>query len=116
MTREEFTQILDRKDYSYEIEGDKIVITGDGIVILRSLVTIPPGVEFKNRGSVYFESLETIPSGVEFNNRGDVYLGIVPTKQVLYYGGLPFSAWEDNIEGIDSSSLLNSMINKEIFI
>ncbi len=115
MTIEEFIEILDREGYSYEIEGDKIVVTGDGIVILR-LVTLPPGVVFKNRGSVYFESLETIPSGVEFNNRGDVYLGIVPTKQVLYYGGLPFSAWEDNIEGIDSSSLLNSMINKEIFI
>ena len=113
MTIEEFIDVLEEKGYSYVIEGDKIVVTGDDMVILR-LVTLPPGVVFKNRGSVYFELLETIPSGVEFNNRGDVYLGIVP--RVLYYVNLPFSAWEDNIEGIDSSSLLNSMINKEIFI
>ena len=56
MTREEFIRILRfEKNYSYDIVGDKIIITGGngyGGVNLNSLKTIPPGVKFNNRGSV----------------------------------------------------------------
>ena len=102
MTREEFIEVLDEKGYSYEIEGDKIVVTkGDeirrvmlrslktlplgvefkngGDVDLRSLETIPPGVEFKNGGAVDLRSLESIPPGVEFKNKGPVYLESLKT-------------------------------------
>ena len=81
MTREEFIQILDEKDYSYEIEGDKLVVTEDedGTVYLQSLETLPPGVEFKNKGDVLLESLETLPPGVEFNNGEDVNLNSLKT-------------------------------------
>ena len=74
MTREEFIKALDRKKYSYEIEGDKVVVTDDGAVWLTSLTSIPPGVVFKNANDVNLESLTSIPSGVVFRNRGFVYL------------------------------------------
>ena len=74
MTREEFIQILKKKKYSYEIEGDKIVVTHDNDVNLGSLETIPSGVEFKNEGYVSLYSLQTLPPGVEFKNGGSVDL------------------------------------------
>ena len=79
MTREEFIQILNDKGYSYEIEGDKIVVTHEGSVDLESLKTLPPGVEFNNEGHVYLDSLKTLPPGVEFNNGRDVYLQSLET-------------------------------------
>ena len=94
MTREEFIEVLEDKRYSYEIEGDKIVVTEEapveftslktipanvefsngGRVELDSLMTISPGVEFNNAGYVTLKSLNSLPSGMEFNNGGDVYL------------------------------------------
>jgi hypothetical protein len=88
MTNEEFIKILDKKGYSYEIEGDKIIVTHDWDVYLESLTSIPPGVEFKNGGGVHLGSLV---SGW-------------------------FEDWSGNIEGIDSKRLLNVMISKGVFI
>jgi len=79
MTVEEFIQILDRKDYSYEIEGDKIVITNKGIVRLNLLESIPPDTKFNNGGNVYLDKLVDLPNGIEFNNDGDVYLSKLET-------------------------------------
>ncbi len=75
MTREEFIQILEKKGYSYKIEGDKLVVTFKGFVDFESLTSLPPGVEFKNRGGVYLRLLKTLPPGVKFKNGGDVDLG-----------------------------------------
>ena len=89
MTQEAFIKVLDEKDYSYEMEGDKIVVThGGDDVWLNSLETLPPGVKFKNGGYVYLGSL---------------------------IGGC-FEDWKGNIEGIDSKRLLNFMISKGVFI
>ena len=74
MTREAFIEILKEMGYSYEMEGDKILVTHHGSVDLDSLETLPPGVHFKNGGSVHLGSLETLPPGVEFKNRGYVWL------------------------------------------
>jgi len=74
MNREEFIRILDEKGYSYEIEGDKIVVTHRGGVDLGSLTSLPPGVEFKNWGGVGLDSLTSLPPGVEFMNGGSVRL------------------------------------------
>ena len=74
MKKEEFIEVLKRKNYLYEIQGDKIIVTHDGSVNLGSLETLPPGVEFMNRGSVYLWSLKTLPPGVEFKNGGYVNL------------------------------------------
>ena len=79
MTREEFIQILDEKGYSYEIKGDKLVITRNLNVMLGSLKTLPTGMVFNNGGDVLLYSLETLPPGVEFNNGEDVYLNVLKT-------------------------------------
>ena len=74
MTREKFIKVLKREDRSYEIEGDKVVVTGEVGVDLSSLTSIPPGVEFENGGDVYLGALTSLPPGVEFSNEGRVYL------------------------------------------
>jgi len=129
MTREEFIKVLDEKGYSYEIEGDKLVVTYKGDVDLESLQTLPPGVVFKNRGWIFLGFLKTIPygvefrnegyvnlyslqaihPGVEFNNEGDVWLGSL-------LAGVWFRYWNGNIKGIDRKMLLNFMISKGMFI
>ena len=108
MTREEFIKVLDEEGYSYEIEGDKIVVTYGYGVDLSALTSIPPGVEFKNGGYVDLESLTSLPPGVEFKNGEDVYLGLLI--------GRWFDEWQGNIEGIDSKRLLNVMIKQGVFI
>ena len=90
MTREAFIKVLDEKGCSYDIEGDRIIVTGEVDVYLESLTSLPPGVEFKNGGDVLLDALI-----------GDW-----------------FSDWEGNIEGIDSNyskRLLNSMIALGLF-
>ena len=104
MTREEFIKILGKKGYSYEIGGDKIVVTYKGDVNLRSLVSLPPDVSFENGGHIDLESITSLPPGLEFKNGGHVYLGSLT--------GDFFIKWEGNIEGIDSKRLLNFMISK----
>ena len=82
MTREEFIKVLKEKKYSYEIEGDKIVVTrGDeyGYVNLDALTTLPAGVKFENGGSVWLPSLTTLPAGVKFKNKGNVSLYALTT-------------------------------------
>ena len=128
MTREEFIQILDVEGYSYEIEGDKIIVThkggvdlspltslppdvvfnNGGGVNLRSLTSLSPGVVFNNGGGVYLSELTSLPPGVEFKNGGSVYLRSLT-------GGW-FSEWKGNIEGIESKRLLNLMIKRGFFI
>ena len=109
MTREAFIKILDKKGYSYEIEGDRILVTHRGDVRLdRNLTSLPPGVEFKNGEDVYLTSLKTIPPGVEFKNGGDVHLNSI-------IGGWLFE-WKGNIKGIKSKRLLNIMIKRGVFI
>ncbi len=79
MTREEFIKVLEEEGYSYEIDGDKIVINHRMGVDLRGLKTLPPGTEFKNGGYVCLDSLETLPPGVVFRNEGKVYLESLKT-------------------------------------
>jgi hypothetical protein len=127
VTREEFIEILDKKGYSYEIQGDRIVVTHKGDVFLNALTSLPPGVVFENErlldlgslisispgvvfrngGYVGLNSLTSLSPGVEFRNKGSIILGF------LSEGFLDF--WKGNIDGIDSKRLLNYMISKGIF-
>ena len=107
MTQEEFINVLDRKDYSYKIEGDLIVVTYKNTVDLESLTSLPPGVEFRNGGYVYLYSLTSLPPGVVFKNGGDVGLKSI---------GEWFEYWKGNIKGIASKRLLNVMIKQGLFI
>ena len=108
MTREEFIAILDEEGYSYEIEGDRIIVTHNGYVLLDALTSLPPGVVFKNKGDVDLRSLTSLPSGVVFKNGENVYLGLLI--------GRWFDEWAGNIEGIDPKRLLNVMIKQGVFI
>ena len=127
MTREEFIQILNEKGYSYNLEGNKIVVTYGGYVNLSSLETLPLGVVFKGEKSVDLESLKTLPPDAEFRNGKDVLLGSLKTipPGVVFdngssvwlrslYGGW-FKDWSGNIEGISSKILLNKMIKNGVF-
>ena len=99
MTKKEFKQVLERKGYSYKIEGDKIVVTYEGSVDLSLLTSIPPGVVFNNKGGVDLDSLTSLPPGVEFNNLGGVYL------ESLTY--LPTGVGFKNDGHVDLESLTN---------
>ena len=78
MTQEEFIKELEKKEYSYEIVGDKIVVSGD-YLYLNDIRSLPSNVVFVNDGDVYLNSLETLPSGVEFNNQGNINLKSLKT-------------------------------------
>ena len=69
MTIKRFISILNRKGYSYEMEGDKIIITGNS-VLFEKLSSLPPNVHFNNSGNVHLESITSLPRGIEFNNSG----------------------------------------------
>ena len=113
MTQEKFIKVLDKKGYSYEIEGDRMIHIckfRHVNVWLDSLPSLPPGVEFKNVGNVNLDSLTSLPPGVEFKNAGSVNL-----RSLVGGDGL-FHKWKGNIEGIDSNRLLNVMIKQGVFI
>ena len=74
MTQEEFIEILKNEKYSYEIKGDKIIVTHKETVYLSALTSLPSGVEFKNKGAVSLYALTSLPPGVEFKNEGYVDL------------------------------------------
>ena len=77
MTREEFIDLLKDKGYSYEIDGDRIIITHGGMVSLLQSVPIPLNleVEFRNDEHVDLNNATELPSDIVFNNTNDVYLG-----------------------------------------
>ena len=107
MTQEKFREVLDEKRYSYEMEGNKIVVTYKFYVDLVSLTSLPPGVVFSNEGEVGLRSLEAIPPDVEFRTTYDVNLQSLT--------GNWFSEWEGNIKGIRFNRLLNKMIPIGLF-
>jgi hypothetical protein len=137
MTREEFIEELDGNDYSYVIEGDKIVIPErfNNNVWLESITSLPFDVEFRNAGNINLGSLKSLPPGTKFNNGGYVWLQSlksfpanvtfskenpeqdqdVKDVQLGSITGGWFSLWEGNIEGIHSGILLNKMISLGLF-
>ena len=138
MTREAFIEVLKREDYSYKIEGDKIVVTDEEGVWLQSLTSIPSGVVFKNEGDVYLRALTSLPPGVvfenggyvdlraltslppsvEFKNGGNVFLKSftsLPPGVEFKNGGSVHPYPKFNIKGIDPKRLLSFMISKGLF-
>ena len=127
MTREEFIELLEENEYSYQIEGNKVVVTYREGVYLTRITSLPPGVEFRNGESVYLTRITSLPPGVEFNNLSHVHLisltSISPgvefnNKKDVFLVSLTgdwFSEWEGNIEGINSKRVLNKMIKDGVF-
>jgi hypothetical protein len=77
MSREEFIEILEDKGYSYEMEGDKIIITHGGMVSLLYSIPVPldSKVEFRNDEHVDLNNATELPENIVFNNTNDVFLG-----------------------------------------
>jgi hypothetical protein len=127
MTREEFIEILKENKISYEIKGNKVVITHMDTIFLHNIDTIPSNVEFNNRGSIYLYRIKFLPQGVVFNNSGSVTLDSVRSiSKGVYFNnegvieldfiiGGWFFEWEGNIKGIDEKRLLNKMISLGLF-
>jgi hypothetical protein len=130
MTQKEFIEILKKKKNSYEVKGDRIVVTGgdkDGDVYLKALTSLPPGVVFRNEGDVDLRALTSLLPGVVFKNGGYVWLkaltSLLPGVVFKNGGGVNLEAltggwfedWSGNIEGIGSTRLLNVMIKKGVF-
>jgi hypothetical protein len=132
MTTEEFINILNKKEYSYEIEGDKIIVINknhNGVVNpsidLRDITSIPSDVIFNNSGYIFLTELTAIPPNVVFNNRRYIDLRnclkidssvIFNNDGSIFTDKLITDKWEGNIEGIGSTRLLNMMIKQGIFI
>jgi hypothetical protein len=108
MTREEFIKVLDGKGYSYEIEGDKLLVTYRGTVALGDIIeSIPSDVVFKNRNHVLLRALKTLPQGTVFQNKGDVELWALeelPQGTVFNNTGTVVLRYIDNIP---SSTIVN---------
>lgn len=143
MTREEFIEILDNESFSYEIEGDRIVVIHDtrfkkgkpGMNLVASkfngeywvINSIPSGVIFKNKGYLNLNQLEEMPDSVEFRNTGDLKLDNISTSEIHSgcvfdnTGSIKFSnfiwdnKWSGNIEGVNDKRLMNLMIKRGLF-
>jgi hypothetical protein len=130
MTREEFKKFLDKKKYSYREEGNRIIVTHGSPLILDSLESLPPDVEFATRGKITFgDFLSEIPPGTVFSNTGYVNFksptAIPPGVIFMNRGGVWFDKfskhmgwfenWKGNIEGIGIKRLLNKMVDLGLF-
>ncbi len=121
MTREEFIDLIEKRNYPYSIEGDTIVFSSRINNIRFDITSIPSNVEFKNAGDVFMLNLISVPSNVKFNNGGSVFLtrviSIDSSSVFLNEGGLFLnrSMIPRNIEGIDNKRLINLMISKGLF-
>jgi len=74
MTREDFISVLEEKRYSYQEEGERIIVDHEGDVWLDGLNSLPDNIEFINDGYVWLPSLKSLPADVQFNNGGWVSL------------------------------------------
>ena len=86
MTHEEFIQVLDKEGYTYEIEGNKIIVTNKGKVGLEYLTSLPSDVVFRNEGGVHFRRLDyRILESVEFRNEGVIeFIDMYNTSSILF--------------------------------
>jgi|688.fasta_scaffold652447_2 hypothetical protein len=128
MTKEAFLQLLDRAEYSYEIDSESIIVTNIGDVNLNYYVSIPPNVKFKNVGSVYLSRLKSLPPNTHFLNTGYLDLGsITSLHQTTEFSnggeihleslvGGWFDDWTSNIDAINNKKLLNLMTKKGVFV
>ena len=123
MTRETFINTLKGYGYSYEMAGDRIIVTNYGNVNLE-IKSIPSGVEFSGTGNVDLRLLETIPPDVIFNNGGNVDLRLLKSipPGVIFNNKLSLNLESlirgnrYDIKGIRGMRLLNLMISRGMLI
>ena len=73
-TRNNFIEILKRKNIDYILDGEKIIITDKNSYVNLNGLTIPSDIVFNNKGYTYLVGLTSMSNNIVFNNKGDVYL------------------------------------------
>lgn len=126
-TMEEFINKLEEIGLIYEMEGKYNIIVTDynhvgSLDKLNDLISIPPGVEFKFRGSVKLNSLLSIDPTTKFNNSGSVLLNSVkslpPGIEFNNYGSVSLGSLTSidpsvkfNNKGSSANVYLNSIVS-----
>ena len=113
MTREEFIELLDSVSCRYILDGENIILNGDGANIIRFPYgsSIPEGVIFANGGYLSLSGVVSISPGVEFNNSGELII-----SPILSYSGGYLKHQEFHIDEIGKKRLFNHMISKGMFV
>jgi hypothetical protein len=118
MTQKEFKKVLDDKEYSYKIEGDKIIITKEWGVFLNDIDSLPSGVVFMNDGDVHLVNVQVLQSHVYFDNGGEVHLDslyrIPPDVKFRNRGYIWFSSIRSISPGVEFMS--NNHVNLQPLI
>jgi hypothetical protein len=122
MNRSGFINLLKKKGYKHELDGDKIIITHYTNVYLEKVRTLPDNVVFVNHNAVYLNDLESISPGTEFRNKGAVNLMLIkdlPVGVFMNTGSLwtrDFNNihWGCDIPEVRKGMLLNLIIKRGI--
>jgi hypothetical protein len=61
MTKDQFIDLLESKGYSYHLEGETLVVNGEGDVWFGGLTSLPSNTKFRNVGNVVLSSLKQLP-------------------------------------------------------
>jgi hypothetical protein len=70
----ELEKLLNKKHYSYHLEGNTFVIDHEGNVDIGYVKSLPDNVQFNNEGFVNLFSLKSLlPNNIQFNNKRNVY-------------------------------------------
>lgn len=86
MTRDEFTAVLNRSGYAYELTALGVNVTHRGFVYLGSLTTLSEHTTFSNGNYVYLGSLTTLPEHTTFSNGDYVFLRSLTDEHQTYRG------------------------------
>ena len=101
--------------------SDDVEFNNGGYVNLSYVISIGKNVKFKNNGNVFLgKHLNRINSSVEFNNSGAIYTFIISGMKLGdilddFSYDIQVDDWQGNIEGVDSTRLMNLMISKGLF-
>jgi len=77
MTRGQLICYLEYKGYSYHLDGETLVVDGEGDVWISDVATLPSDIRFINRGTVDLYGLRLLPLDdldLVFQNNGDIWL------------------------------------------
>jgi hypothetical protein len=111
--------------YSYNENGETLMVSTDGHVNLEDVNYLPSHVCFQNNGYVDLSSIETLPEYTVFSNDGNIYLDSLKgfSKGVRFKNGKDIFGMKFgmthlinslDIEGISIQRIINCFI-KQIY-
>jgi len=123
--RKSFEELLKLKGYtyrySYNENGETLMISTDGHVDLEDINYLPYHICFQNNGYVDLSSIEILPDYTVFENDGNIYLNSLKgfSKGVRFKNekdmfGIPHLINSLSIEGISPQKIINCLI-KQIY-